>query len=372
MWQRFDLGEIREDLARIAGLGFDVVRFFLSWEAFAPERDRVESVALRHFDAVLEAIVEAKLVAIPTLFCGHMSGVNWLPSWTLDPKTPHGRFRTIAHGATSPYGIGDFYADEELLAAQVRLASALGERTRGNPALYAWDLGNEFSNMREPATPEDAAAWSVRLTQALLETSGAPCTAGTHGEDIERDRHLRPSLLAKPWEFATMHGYPVYATFSRGKDDPNVVPFSCALIESFSKKRVLFTEFGNPQCPAGGTSINGMGCLSEEEMASYARAVLQRLAQRGALGALWWCWADYEPSLATLPPFDLAPHELHFGIVRADGSEKPVAHALAEFADASPEVCDVAPPAMGDENAFYASLPQGICDAYREYCRQYE
>ncbi len=39
-WQRFDLGEIREDMARTAELGFDVVRFFLMWEAFAARARR--------------------------------------------------------------------------------------------------------------------------------------------------------------------------------------------------------------------------------------------------------------------------------------------------------------------------------------------
>ena len=38
MWERFDLGEIREDAARIAELGLDVVRFFLSWDSFQPSR----------------------------------------------------------------------------------------------------------------------------------------------------------------------------------------------------------------------------------------------------------------------------------------------------------------------------------------------
>ena len=42
MWERFDLGEIREDMARIKGLGLDVVRFFLLWEAFQPSHDRMD------------------------------------------------------------------------------------------------------------------------------------------------------------------------------------------------------------------------------------------------------------------------------------------------------------------------------------------
>lgn len=73
-------------------------------------------------------------------------------------------------------------------------------------------------------------------------------------------------------------------------------------------------------------------CLTEDEMATYCREVLDRLHRRGALGAFWWNWADYVPALAQTPPFDRAPHELSFGIIRADGNDKPVALALKEFA----------------------------------------
>ncbi len=367
-WQRFDLGEMREDFVRIRGLGFDVVRFFLSWEAFAPARDRIDAQALRRFDAMMQAIGDAGLCAMPTLFCGHMSGVNWLPAWTLDSRTPHGRFRTIANGATSPYGIGDFYADADLLAAQVRLARNLGKRAAEHPALSAWDLGNEFSNLREPRNELDAAAWSTLLTEALLEESGIGTTGGIHGEDLERDRKIRPSTIAAPWQFATMHGYSVYSFFSRGRLDESVVPFLCALVQSFGRKPVLFSEFGDPECPPGMSSVGGIACLNEEEMARYATAVLERLVRQGAIGAFWWAWADYDLALAELPPFDLAPHELRFGIVRADGSEKPVARALSAFARQTLHVRETPPPLIAEQE-YYASMPQGVCDAYRDYCR---
>ncbi|MHB8147323.1 MAG: glycoside hydrolase 5 family protein, partial [Vulcanimicrobiaceae bacterium] len=294
---------------------------------------------------------------------------------------------TIASGSISPYGIGDFYADERLLAAQVLLARRVGERARDHPALYAWDLGNEFSNLREPRTPADAAAWSERLTTALHETSNAPITAGTHGEDLERDRHIRPSSIAHSWAFATMHGYPVYSAFSRGRLDADVVPFLMQLMQSCSGKRVLFTELGNPTCPPGTVSpydrvpLPGepppptsalpanpasYACLTEAEMAQYAYAVIDRVHARGGLGALWWCWADYDASLATLPPFDQAAHELHFGIVRNDGTLKPVAQALQRVASERRSVLAAPAPIVGEE-AYYASLPQGIEADYRRY-----
>jgi endo-1,4-beta-mannosidase len=368
MWQRFDLDEIGEDLVRIKALGLDVVRFFLMWEAFQPEANAMDSDALRRFDAIMQRIADAGLQAMPTLFCGHMSGVNWLPSWTLERETSQGRFRTISHGTVVDRCIDDFYANPELLRAQVLFARRVGERAREHPALFAWDLGNEFSNLREPRTPQDAAEWSLRLTETLLDVSGAGSTGGMHGEDFDQDRHLRPSSIARRWEFATMHGYSVYSAFARDRLDTNVVPFLCQLQQSFSAKRVLFSELGNPECPPGSSRVNGLGCLDETEMAVYGRGAIDRLHARGALGAFWWCWADYDPALATLPPFDRAPHELRFGIVRSDGTPKPVAQMLSQFADEARQVSEVPPAQIADETEHYAALPESIVREYREYC----
>lgn len=367
MWRRFDLGEIREDLARIKALGLDLVRFFLLWEDFQPAPDRMDPEVLRRFDAMMGAIESAGLRAMPTLFCGHMSGVNWLPAWSLNLDRPHGRFRTITSGTTtSPFGIGDFYHDPALLDAQELFARAVGERARDHAALYGWDLGNEFSNMAEPQEPAHAAQWSARLSHALHETSNGIVTAGTHGEDVERDRHLRPSSLAKPWEIATMHGYSVYATFSRGRLDTDVVPFYAALLQAFTEKPLLFTEFGNPTCPLGATNAGSFECLNEDEMAHYGRTVLEKLHARGAIGAMWWCWADYDRNLSDLPPFDRAKHELHFGLIRADGSEKPAAPMLAQVAREGWHVKPTPAP-IASEAAFYSSLPGGIDALYRRY-----
>jgi endo-1,4-beta-mannosidase len=400
MWERFDLGEIREDAARIHALGLDVVRFFLSWEAFQPTPDLMDEESLEHLGEMMDAFADIGLRAMPTLFCGHMSGVNWLPAWTLDEGTPHGRFRTIAGGRESPCGIGDFYADETLLASQELFCRTVGKLLRGHPALYLWDLGNEFSNLREPTTPDDAADWSARLTHALLESSDVGATGGIHGEDLERYRGILPSSIAAPWEHASMHGYSVYSAFSRGRLDAEVVPYLSKLAQSCSQKRVLFTEFGNPTCPPGTVSpydrvpLPGdppnasepapdagargkraavksapYACLSEHEITVYASAVLDRLQRDGALGAFWWCWADYVAELAKLPPFDNAPHELTFGIIRNDGTAKPIAGALKAFAAQRREVAEL-PPSLVDESAHYRTPLESIATSYAEHCRR--
>jgi endo-1,4-beta-mannosidase len=371
MWSHFDLGEIDEDFSRLAAMGLRTVRFFLMWEAFAPDPQTVDPVALQRFDLVLARAAKHGLQTIPTLFTGHMSGVNWLPEWTLDPQRPAGRFRTFSGGRESPYGIGDFYRGA-LLDAQSRLARALGERALRHPAVYAWDLGNEFSNLREPDSAEIAHAWSATLTTALEETSELPVTGGIHGEDLTLDRRLRPSSICAPWTFATMHGYPVYSAFARSADDPEVVPFLAALTRTFARKPLLFSEFGNPTCAPSSSGEGSMKCLDEEAMAQYATAVLTRLHARGATGALWWCWADYVPQLAQSPPFDRAPHELHFGIVRADGSEKPVASALTNFAQQQPTVENAADGLPIDESGYYHGLPASSERAYETYLREHD
>jgi endo-1,4-beta-mannosidase len=390
MWQRFDAGEIREDCERIVALGLDAVRFFLRWSDFQPTADTVDPVMLARCETFVDIAAAAGLRTMPTLFCGHMSGVNWLPSWTLDPAQPAGRFRTITEAGEAPSGIGDFYTGA-LLDAQIRFARAIGERLRRHPGVAAWDLGNEFSNLRVPASEGDAVEWSRRLCGTLEDASSIAATGGTHGEDLTEDRRLRLSSLCAPFGFATMHGYSVYSAFARGRLDAEVVPFLAQLAARCSAKPLLFTEFGGPTCPRGTRSPServalpgetlpavasgddaayaSFACLTEAELAEYCSEVLDRLHADGRLGAYWWCWADYAPALASEPPFDRAPHERTFGIVRADGSEKPVAAALAAFAAQHRTV--VAPHDEPiDEAGYYRALPASTTDAYARFVEE--
>ena len=149
---------------------------------------------------------------MPTFFTGHMSGVNWIPVWALDRTTPSGRFRTITEEGEAPFGIGDFYRGE-LLAAQRYHVREVGTALRGHPSVAAWDLGNEFSNLREPASSPTGASGVSGSPHEVERASGHPVTGGIHGEDLTRDRNIRPSSIGEPWAFATMHGYSVYSDF---------------------------------------------------------------------------------------------------------------------------------------------------------------
>ena len=76
---------------------------------------------------------------------------------------------------------------------------------------------------------------------------------------------------------------------------------------------------------------------------------------------------DYKPEPPDRPPFARMPHETSFGIVRQDGSYKPVAHALSAFAQEKRKrlvmlLCD-----RYEEEVLYAAMPASIETAYADY-----
>ena len=132
--------------------------------------------------------------------------------------------------------------------------------------------------------------------------------------------------------------------------DPDVVPFLAAahrLVRAASRcssassatrrarreaRRTTASRSRRAAAPRRRRRRCAVRLLDETEMATYARRSSTGCTRDGALGAFWWCWADYADELRATPPFDRAPHELTFGIVRTDGTAKPVAQALALFA----------------------------------------
>ena len=118
-WSEFVRAEVDEDFARIAGGGFDSVRCFLLWEAFQPAPDRVDSAMLERLVSVADAAEHAGLAIVPTLFTGHMSGVDWIPGWALGGTERDARFRVVSGGRVVPDGVRNWYADPDIVRRSV-------------------------------------------------------------------------------------------------------------------------------------------------------------------------------------------------------------------------------------------------------------
>jgi endo-1,4-beta-mannosidase len=325
-WSKFDLAEVEADFGRIAACGLDSVRMFLTWEDFQPAPDQVDRWMLERLVEVADLAGGLGLALIPTLFTGHMSGVNWIPTWALGGSSRDPRFRVVSGGKVVDTGLRNWYTDSAVGDAQVLFAAEAAAALAGHEAVWTWDLGNENSNCVIPPTRSAARAWLARLSSAIRSADAtALVTVGLHMEDLEEDRRLGPPEASEACDLLSMHGYPIYARWADGPTDHQVLPFLARVTHWLGEGGdLVFSEFGLPSL-----------VVEDDAGAAYTARALEGLRRAGCLGALLWCYSDYDPALWESPPFDLAPHERSFGLWRADGSPKPAVAAIAAFVGAA-------------------------------------
>ncbi|MGB8224627.1 MAG: hypothetical protein WCF10_18700 [Polyangiales bacterium] len=380
-WTAFDPAEVAADFGRIAGCGFDSVRMFLTWEDFQPTPLRVDSTMLDRLVRTLDQARSAGLSVMPTLFTGHMSGVNWIPSWALGEETGDDRFRVVSGGRVAASRLANWYSDASIVRAQCALAREVAGALAGHPALWAWDLGNENSNCAVPPDKGSAREWLFRVTDAIrVADAGALVTLGLHMEDLEQDRNLGPREAAEVCDFLQMHGYPGYAAWADGPTDERVLPFLARLTRWLGDGAdILFAEFGVPTAKSGepdrepAIAASGPALVEEQEAASYVDRALGALRDCGTTGAMLWCYSDYAEAIWGLPPLDLAVHERSFGLWRADASPKPTVAVVEAFAkrvvatDPDRSIADSAWIDI-DAAAFYRAPASEVQRLYRRYC----
>lgn len=377
-WKSFDSEEVKREFDEIAALNLDLIRIFLLWEDFQPDPVVINHEALTNLVEVLDTAVKRDLCVMPTLFTGHMSGVNWVPPWLLGgDRSPDPRFRLIAGGEVVQGHLRDLYADPKVLEAQIFLIETVVTALRDHPALFGWDLANEHDNLLIPRTSMAGKEWAVTLTQAIKAIDPThPVTIGIHAEDLERNKGFLPQDMALVNDFLSMHGYALFSTWGGGPQDSDVVPFLCRLTQALGGrgKPVFFTEFGLPSAPPGEPTQEvvthyadrktHLTLLGEEEGGQYYSEVLEKLYRVGATGALAWCFSDYDPRLWSKPPLDQVFCERSFGLTRADGSLKPMGRVLADFA-AQPHPLIPAPPPLIPPYGYYDRPEERIISLYQ-------
>jgi hypothetical protein len=344
------------------------------WRDLQPAPDALDRAALDRIAQVVEIAAAAGLRSMPTL-AGTLATRDLMPAWSA--------------------ALRDLYRGP-LLEAQRQIARSIAERFSANPAIVAWDIGHAFTHVRSPrggmvsagehasapASEADVAAWA-RLIASDLRTGGLAATAGIHDGDLIDDTGIRLGSLCAPFAFASLQASNVRLPIASSRLDPEAVPFLAMLAAAFSFKPVLVTAVGNPTCPPGTFApferfarpdepplwtvspddpvFAGYPCLGEDENAAYATAVLERLEADGRLGAYWWCWADGDAD------DDRPAHERSWGIIRRDGSAKPVAGALAAFARKTRPLRAPHDRPMIASTYYYRTLPDSTRTLYDAY-----
>ncbi|HID86020.1 MAG TPA: hypothetical protein EYP55_01415, partial [Anaerolineae bacterium] len=301
MWTRWDPEGIAQDLREMQALGLNTVRFFLRTADFADAGANLRPEALERLDAFLAMCREHRLYVLPSFFVGHMSGMNFPIPWQ------QGR---------------DFYTDPEVLARSRRFVQAVVARYQDEDAILGWLLSNEITLHTGKRETHILLDWMRDMYQAIRALDPRrPIAPGDGGDDLKGVGLGYPEgvleeigELIQGEDFVSLHHYYEDTDTSRFSHAPAGTVRLCDIGQP-----VLVEEFGV-----------STALWAESTQADYFRLLLFSTWAAGTAGALAWCWSDF-PTVE-LPPYTHHPHELFFGITRADGSEKPAAREMRRFA----------------------------------------
>jgi endo-1,4-beta-mannosidase len=138
LWQQFDKEKVQEHFFIMNKLGVNCARVFLTAGSFQPETDTINEEALNKLDMLIKIARETGIRLI-------LTGPD---HWEGSPS----------------YWRPDRFAGEEALRALEHFWKVVGQRYRGETAIFAWDLLNE------PHLPWFVKGWEVRWNTWLEKT----------------------------------------------------------------------------------------------------------------------------------------------------------------------------------------------------------
>lgn len=354
-WAACDSGALRDDLAHLAALGCDTVRLELRWAEAQPGPGRISTAALSGLERGLDAAHAAGLRATVATMAGTLAGALHLPSWAAGFRDVQEAMLArrsglppaiLADDAYRAEPARDLYADPDMRAAQRYLLRELIGNFASHPAAHAWELAAGVGRARRPESARAAGAWWADLAEQARANGARRLIGALDGLDLASAAGLRPAQIAaagadlavsaatfpppqvsRPWE-------PSYAALLHA--------LASALLKADGRAApVLVADLGLPTAAAGRAgwvTSEAYGepayafLADEERQARFVEAALEALWRAGAAGVMLAGYADPAPELWAAPPTDRAWPPRTWGLLAADGREKPAAAALQAFA----------------------------------------
>jgi hypothetical protein len=402
-WQNYDRGATRDELAHIAALGCDTVRFCLRWEDFQPGPQRINSAALRVLEHALDVAGAASLRVVAALFPVAIGGALQLPGWAngADPleellrgqrtgevriRAPHPNAPPLLYdGVYRRNKAGDLFTDTRVLAAQHYLIQELVGYFGPHPALYAWQLGEGLERVQTPESASAVYEWFALMAETLrAQRPGARVLGVASDRALASPSGPRPEQITAACDLLGIAADPPRPPVNQRPNHSAYVAFLHALTAALGETAALVTSMGLPTAPEaglGGSDNDQPGWIADtacgrglqvyrgemEQQAIFVEATLDRLQRQGASGAWLAAYADYPAELWRMPPLDRSIRERTLGLVDANGREKPAADALRRFAAERRPVRTVAPPLEADPERYWRAPKASFEELWREF-----
>ena len=332
LWREYDPGEVQEDLAHIAALGFQAVRVPLFWGDFQPRLESISPRALDRFGGFLETAHDVGLQVTAGLWTGMWDGALWWPDWGVLPAPLPPNWPLLVNGAWARWGrLRHPFTDQRMLAARQLLIRELVAAYADHPALLGWEPLPGFGRLAAASTREAVLAWLQATLEALCAAAKErTCTFLLALDALETSTSIWPDDILAAGAQPSLSAATFASDRRRLPLNARWIAFALDLAAALAGQPVALHLAGLPTTAPGETSTahDGIYYASEEDAAAYLADVIALARQRGC-PALWlWRWADIAETGWNKPPYDHSPWRRFTGLLRADGVEKRLVQGL--------------------------------------------
>ncbi len=326
MWRHWDPEAVAHDLDLLAQNGMNVLRVFPNWRDFQPVKPAftgnhalreyimaddswpenpyyLDETMLDRFSAFCRMAHERGLRLIVGLLTGWMSGRLYIPSALYEKNV---------------------YTDPVALYFEQLFVKGFVLRMKNEPAIYAWDLGNECNCMDEAKNRVEASNWTATIVHAIRAYDPQrPIVSGMHSLELEGVWNIQDQ---GEWtDILTTHPYPFWVEhcqFDKLTDYRTLLHATAQTnyYASVSHKPCLVEEIGSM----------GPMIASDNRAAGFLKTNLWSNWAHGSPGVLWWC--ANEQAHLDAAPYDWKMFERELGMLNAQREPKPVLLAMKEFA----------------------------------------
>lgn len=332
MWADWRPEIVDRDFKTLSAAGVQVLRVFPLWPDFQPltmqrggggspaglffsenplpdteaGQAGVDEVMIRRFEEFGKLAEKHKISLIVGLVTGWMSGRLFTPP----------AFENL-----------NVITDPLAVKWQVKFVKYFVSKLKRQPAIIAWDLGNECNCMGSAARPEDAWAWTSAISGAIrISDSSRPVISGMHSL-VPEFRDGKSWLIqdqADLCDILTTHPYPLFTPHA--KHDP--IDTVRAVLHATAENH-FYGDIGGKACFTEETGTLGPMIGSYEKASAFLRSSLFSLWANDCRGLLWWCVFDQKH--LGHQPYAKNAMECELGLFTESRSPKPMVAEFAKF-----------------------------------------